>query len=361
MSRFMPSIVRAESSRRGVNLIVLLWTVGIIAVVVSMYRDWLSPLVNRDFVSVWVAGRMATAGHAAQVFDVELLRDTAKKMTGNGLRIGYPYPPHALFIAIPLSRLPYVVAFWTWQSISALLFYVAARPYLPKSFSPGLAVVTPAALISVIYGQVGLFFGALWLFAFSGSSAATAVLTFKPHLGFLAGVEAIRSGRLLRTSAAAAIILAMSVVAFGLDTWRAWLNGAAAGILGDLSHAPYGIWYFQMTTPYLGYGLVGWGLFAVGSILLLVRSFNVFTAATAAFLIAPYGFHYDMTVVSLGFGLLLFERLGQLLAWETFVCALAFLAPVLVQLGTWVVPPLLLTGLYVQTRRFGDCEHPEQS
>jgi hypothetical protein len=187
------------------------------------------------------------------------------------------------------------------------------------------------------------------------------VLTFKPHLGFLTGVEAIRGGRLLSTSAAAAIILAMSVIAFGFDTWRVWLSGAAAGILGDLSHAPYGIWYFQMTTPYLGYGLVGWGLFAVGSILLLIRSFNVFAAATAAFLIAPYGFHYDMTVVSLGFGLLLFERLGQLLAWETFVCALAFLAPVLVQLGTWVVPPLLLAGLYVQTRRFGDGEHPEQS
>jgi hypothetical protein len=332
------------------HLVFLLWVFGALAVVVSMHRGWLSPLVDRDFVSVWVAGKMATGGHAAQVFDVDMLRATAKQMTGNPLSIGYPYPPHALFIAVPLSLLPYSLAFWTWQSISALLFCVAARPFLPKGLSPALAVITPAGLISVIYGQVGLFFGALWLFSFRGSWAATAALTFKPHLGVLAGVETIRSHHLIKTCAAIVVIFALSAIAFGLDSWRMWLSGAAAGIAGDLSKAPYGIWYSQMTTPYLGYGLIGWGLFGAAAILLLIRRFDVFTAATASFLVAPYGFHYDMTVVCLGFGVLLFVRWRQMAPWETFICGLAFLSPVLVQLGTWIVPPLLLAGLYVQTR-----------
>jgi hypothetical protein len=340
-----------KGDKRRLSLVIVLWGFGILAVVVSMYRGWLSPLVNRDFVSVWVAGKMTLGGHPAQVFDVDVLRATAKQMTGNPLKIGYPYPPHALFIAVPLSLLPYPIAFWTWQIGSALFFYVAARPYWPKGLSAVLAVVTPAGLISVIYGQVGLFFGALWLFAFRGSWAATAVLTFKPHLGVLAGVETIRDRFFIKTGIATTLILALSVAAFGFDTWQAWLSNAAAGIAGDLSNAPYSIWYSQMTTPYLGYGLVGWGLFAATAIFLLIRKFNVFTAATASFLIAPYGFHYDMPVVCLGFGILLFKYLDELPPWKTFVCALAFLAPFLVQLGTWIVPPLLLVGLYIQTER----------
>jgi hypothetical protein len=105
-----------------------------------------------------------------------------------------------------------------------------------------------------------------------------------------------------------------------------------------------------MTTPYLGYGVVGWACFTLAGLLLLARNFNVFTAATAAFLIAPYGFHYDMTVVCLGFGVLLFQKWRTMPPWHTFICALAFLSPVLVALGTWIVPPLLLAGLYVQVR-----------
>jgi hypothetical protein len=215
-----------------------------------------------------------------------------------------------------------------------------------------LAVLTPAALINVLFGQVGLFFGALWLFAFSGSAIAAAALTFKPHLGALVAVDAVRSKRLLRTAIYASLMLIVSAAVFGADVWRAWLTGAATHQLGDLTSTsnPFGVWFYQMTTPYLAYGLLGWACFACAAALLLVRRFDVFTAATAAFLIAPYGFHYDMTVVCLGFGLLLFRRWRSMPAWQTFVCALAFLVPMLVALGTWIASPLLLAGLYVQTR-----------
>jgi hypothetical protein len=115
--------------------------------------------------------------------------------------------------------------------------------------------------------------------------------------------------------------------------------------------AQYPNWYVQMTTPYLGYGMLGWLAFAAGAIFLLTRRFDVFTAATATFLIAPYGFHYDMTVVCLGFGLLLFQNWRSMPPWQCLVCALAFLSPVMVRAGTWLVPPLLLAGLYVLTSR----------
>ena len=105
-----------------------------------------------------------------------------------------------------------------------------------------------------------------------------------------------------------------------------------------------------MTSPYLAYGLIGWLLFACAAITLLFRRFDVFTAATAAFLITPYGFHYDMTVVCFGFGLLLFNSWRKMPAWQTFVCAMAFLVPLIIAVGSWLASPILLAGLYVQTR-----------
>ena len=244
------------------------------------------------------------------------------------------------------------VAFWAWQSVSAALFYFAARSYLPPRFPTLLAVLTPAAAVNIQFGQVGLFFGALWLFAFSGSAFAAAALTFKPHLGALVAFDVVRSKRLLRTVIWGALIFAAVTAVFGFHIWQAWLTGAAARQLGDLTSTdnPFGVWAYQMTTPYFAYGMVGWALFASAAIFLLVQRFDVFTAATAAFLIAPYGFHYDMTVVCLGFGLLLFRRWRTLPAWQTFICAVAFMIPLLVAFGSWIASPLLLVGLYVQTR-----------
>lgn len=342
----------AETEYRfGHWLVVALWGFGILAIALFFYKAWLSPLTERDFVALWAAGKLAASGHVLEAYDVDTLRAAGSQIVGaTSVKLSYPYPPHALFIAVPLSMLPLPVAFWIWQLISAGLFYAAARPYLPARFPAILAVLTPAALINILFGQVGLFFGALWLFAFSGSRIASALITFKPHLAALVGVEVIKTRRVLGTAAILIAVLLASVLVFGLDSWVAWFSGSVVRQAGTMVDRGEGSWSFQMVAPYFGYGLVGWLLFAAAAIALLIRSFNVFTAATASFLIAPYGLHYDLTVVCLGFGLLLFRRLPELPAWQAFVCAVVFLLPLLVVLGTKIAPPLLLFGLYVQTR-----------
>jgi len=338
-------------SKTSNRLVLALWAFGIMGTFFLLREAWPTPLNERDFVAVWVAGKLAAAGHVAQVYDTETLRAIGPAIGGSTVvKLAYPYPPHFLFVAVPLSLLPESVAFVIWQAVSGALFYIAARPYCPPGFPRILVLLTPAALINVLFGQVGLFFGSLWLFAFGGSAVAAAILTFKPHLGLLVAVEAARKRRLLITSAIAIAILGLSAVVFGVDAWRAWFLGAATHQLDNLAVSPEGIWQFQMVTPYLAYGLVGWLLFAGASVALLFRRFDVFTAATGAFLIAPYGFHYDMSVVCLGFGLLLFQRWRDMPAWQTFICAIAFLLPLVVALGTWIASPILLAGLYVQVR-----------
>ena len=117
----------------------------------------------------------------------------------------------------------------------------------------------------------------------------------------------------------------------------------APGSRGKLLH--------MMPTPLIGYGLAGHLVFAACAILLLTRNFNVFTAATATFLILPYAFHYDMTVANLGFAVLIFRHWEEMGLLEKVAACLGFLVPEFTTLGSWFAPPLLLAGLYVQTRR----------
>jgi len=330
-------------------MVYALWGLGILGAA-AMFRTSLhSHLVNRDFAVFPIAGKLAAGGHAAQAYTVAGNQPIVQQM-GRVIESLYLYPPHSLFFAVPISFLPYDLAYWGFQAATAAMFYVAARPYVPPNFPTILAVLTPAALISVGFGQVGLMFGALWLWAFNGSPTAAALLTFKPHLGFLVAIEEARRRQILVTSAIAIALIALSVVVFGIASWQAWLNEALVFHVHDLAPRDYDAWMNKMTTPYLGYGLIGWALFGVAAIALLVHRFDVFTAGTATFLITPYGLHYDMTVVCLGFGLLLFSRWRAMPSWQTFVAALAFLSPLLVGLGTWLASPILLAGLYVQTR-----------
>ncbi len=344
------SRLNSASATAGNMLVYILWLAGFLGTaVVGLMGAHLIPVSERDFVSVWVAGKLATSGHAAQAFDIDSLRAAAAAYAGTTYKIAFPYPPHILFFAVPISFLPLTVSFWLWQAMSALLFCVAARRYLPAGMSPLLAVLTPAAVVNVTYGQNGFLLGALWLFAFRGSALSAALLTIKPHVGFLVAIEMIRRKLVLRTSMIAIALVVLSALLFGIGAWHASIAGAATTQFSMISNGKYPNWFVQMTTPFVGYGYIGWFLFAVTASTLLMRCFNVFTAATATFLISPYGFHYDMTVVCLGFGILLFERWRSLPPWQVFVCALAYLSPVLVRAGTWFVPPILLIGLYAQT------------
>jgi hypothetical protein len=71
-----------------------------------------------------------------------------------------------------------------------------------------------------------------------------------------------------------------------------------------------------------GYGIPSQVAFGLAAAVLLVRNFNVFTAATATFL--PYGFHYAMPVVCLGFATLIVTRWDVLPSWQKVVACLAF-------------------------------------
>lgn len=259
----------------------------------------------------------------------------------------YSYPPHGLFIAVPASLLPLRLA-WPAFSIATLaVFLFAARPYLPRNL--WVAALSPASVICMTYGQYGLLTSALFLLAFQKRAWAAALLTFKPHIGFLSAIAFLKDSRSFALAALLSCsLIVASVAVFGPQSWLGFLD-IAIYQAGRMTWAGGSLFHSQVA-PLFGYGLIGYIAFATSALVLLARQPGVFTAATATMLVSPYGFHYDMPAVCLGFAVLISTQWFNLRSWEKLIACLCFASPGLVLAGTWVVPPVLLAGLWVQVR-----------
>lgn len=319
-----------------------LWAVGAIVPIVMML---LNTSGRYDFGALWIGGKLALSGNM-QVYDLDVSRVVAELFTGGG-NANFPYPPHALFIFVPFALLPYKLAYFAWNAATAVFFYLAARPYLPKDFNPILAILTPAALTCLHFGQTGLLLGGLWLFAFRGSWASVALLTFKPHLGILSVLALRGRAAFLWTTLAVIALVGLSLLALGQQVWVDFVRHSISHT-GEIGHRTS--WMRAGISPGIGYGLIGWIPFAVAAGLILARNVNAFTAATASLLISPYGFHYDMSVACLGLGLLVFAHWSRMPVHYRIATMLGFLVPILVKSGTWWMPPILLWALWVQVK-----------
>ena len=323
--------------------------VASLVLVTLRYENWPLQILrggyDSDFASLWFAGHAVLDG--TPVYDVAALTELAKGWNANARYIPFVYPPFVLFLAVPCALLPMWLAFPLWNAVSLSLFCVAAR-----SYGRGWILVTPATLICLLFGQYGLMIGALWLWAWRLRPWAVVLLTAKPHVGFLAGFPFLREPRrLVAPALIATSLFAASVAAFGIDVWPAFFHQAFGSYAEFVRKGGFPVMVLQAVTPMIGYGIPGALLYGFAAVVMVWRRLDVFTAATATFLISPYGFHYDLTVVCLGFGLLLARR--QLQWFEQLICLLAFFSPLIVGYGTWLVPPILLLGLWVQCRNPG--------
>jgi len=347
------------SQRLPIPFIAGLWLAGAL---VTLWMVWNGLGQNqlstdKDYANLWVAGRLALDGNIPAIFDVEAFRQASVPLLGERIAGNYSYPPHALFLAVPFAALPYEWSLVAWTLVGMAFFMWAAREHCHKVMPLFLVVLTPAALDNIRFGHYGFFAGGLFLLAFSNRSRiaglAAAALTIKPHLGLMVAVQMLLHRRALVIAIAGTVALVIaSLLAFGPSAWTGFLTETFSYQSGLIAPGSRGKLVHMMPTPLVGYGLVGHLIFATCAVLLLSRCFNVFTAATATFLILPYAFHYDMTVANLGFAILIFTRWDEMRLLEKLAACLGFLVPEFTTFGTWFAPPLLFAGLYVQTRQF---------
>lgn len=333
---------------------------------------------GRDFVNLWTGGRLALNGRLDMLYDLAAYHREQRALFGAIGQHNYSYPPIALFLNLPFALLPYGVALAVWVMGSAALFVAAARPWW-CTVSPRptwLLVLAPAATLNIWAGHYGFLIGSLFLLGFAAlprrkalAGLCFALMAVKPHLAVLVPLVLILRGEWRAFGWAAATVMALvaaSVAAFGAGLWEQYLTvtlGVQAALI-DPGGSFFGFMATSWASALLRAGLsphFAWGVqgavaaLAVAGLVLARRAPPVdlaLLAATATFLVLPYGFNYDLIVVALVAAMLVERR--DLSPGRRMVAMVALVAPqfgmAAAVFGLPLLPAALLALFVLQLR-----------
>jgi arabinofuranan 3-O-arabinosyltransferase len=305
--------------------------------------------IFNDFVTIWAAGKMALAGHAAQAYDWSQLKPVDESVVGpvSGY-LGWPYPPTFLLVASALALLPYVTAFFVWVCGTFIAYVAVIRAIIGDRVGYFLAAAFPGVIANFMVGQTAfvsaaLIGGTLTLMDTQPVWAGVmlGLLTYKPHLGLLFPIALAVSGRwkvFFTAGIVAALMAAVSWIAFGTASWEAFAPNLGHALVADGS-ADWG----KMQTAFglvhaLGGGdTLAWtaqifiAVVAAGAIALLWRrdvAYEIKAAGlgVATLLATPHLLTYDLAVLAVPLAFLFrFGREHGFLPYETAGMGLACL------------------------------------
>jgi hypothetical protein len=288
--------------------------------------------IFNDFVTIWAAGKMALAGHAAQAYDWAQLKPVDESLVGpvSGLLV-WPYPPTFLLAAAALALLPYVAAFLVWTFGTFIAYLAIIRTIIGDRVGYFLAAAFPAVIANIVVGQTAfvsasLIGGALvWMDTQPvWAGVLLGLLTYKPHLGLLFPIALAVSGRwrvFITAGIVAALMAAVSWMVFGGDSWFAFASGIGHSLVSDGAAD----WGKMQTASGLVRALGGgdtlaWSaqigiiVIAAAAVAVLWRSeagyeIKAATLGVAALLAAPHLLTYDLVILAVPLAFLF--RLGR--------------------------------------------------
>lgn len=338
-------------------------------------------VLGSDYLALHAAGELAFRGEALLAYDGAAHYALQQKIAGTGALdyAGFYYPPHYLLILAPLGALPYLPAFFVWMAASFGAAFAIVRTIVPRRETLLFAIGFPGTLINFAHGQNGflstaLFGGALVLLDKRPvlSGVLFGLMTYKPHLGVLVPLVLLVTGRwtvILSAAITTAALLAATTLIFGTGIWPAMAAMSAFAqneVLGTghigwhQIHSVYAMarnWgagetpaymlHAAIALPIAGLTIRAWsqqGAFEIKAALLV----------TAALLMTPYGFSYDLTLLGLPIAFLIAHGLKSGFApYQKSLLALSFVLPVLSEplaanTGFHIVP-FALIGLFAHT------------
>jgi hypothetical protein len=336
-----------------------------------------------DTSAFWLAGRLAIKAATATVYHAAAFATYgAAILPGHLDHYPFPYTPVSLFPAALLSLAPLATAYvlFTLATIAAAILVLrrAAIPWL--GILVGLA--GPAAMWSIYLGQFGLICGALLVGALAlldrrPAEAGTllGLLILKPPYAVVAPVVVL-AGRHWRAMVAGlltlVLLVAMSVLCFGLSAWSGFLGPGRATA------------HFLLVTPF-GHGdpvlgvSVFWMLRSLGAGIMAATAVQIVVALAALaatawlwrgpvadpparllatlcllLLTTPYGYGDDMVGLSVALALN-FRRAAPI---ANAVLAVVWLSPALIghflqTLGFLTEPLFIAAALVLAVLRLG--------
>jgi hypothetical protein len=299
--------------------------------------------LGRDFINIWISGRLAMEGLAADLANRDLYFEHIGRLFGPVSSFhNWSYPPHALFLTVPFGAMGYGIALFLWLglTLAACLFASSGmKGSLLLTEGEGrqqvillslLLVTSPAFLANLTSGQNGFLTAALLIGGFRLrerypllAGLCFAVLTIKPQLGILLPFLLMLEGRWKVIFSAGFFtlgLMAASWFVFGREPWQEFFT-LTFEYQKELLLRPAGEFY-QVMMPGLHMMLVKSGMNPSLSLALhwLVaipvaltalyvwrkqvkhgqeitpQSLLLLTLATV--LITPYGFNYDYVMVT---------------------------------------------------------------
>lgn len=279
--------------------------------------------IPTDFVNVWAAGKLALQGHPALAWDWDVQRRIELDLLGQDFPgyFAWHYPPPFLFVAAFLAQFPYVTAFAGWAYASFIPYALAMRAIVGRGFGLLLAAGFPALFSNMLVGQNGcltaaLVGGTLYLLPVRPVLAGICLglLTYKPQYGLLFPIVLIATQRwttFISASVTAILLALVSLLAFGIDSWQAFVHWLPMFSQAFLTEGKATWWklqsLFSMVRYFGGSESLGWAfqwVLTAGVAVVLVTlwrspvrySLKAAALAVGLLLTTPYLFMYDMMV-----------------------------------------------------------------
>jgi alpha-1,2-mannosyltransferase len=290
---------------------------------------------GRDFINVWTGGHLVREGRLGVLYDLKAYFAYQRSLFGPIGPHNYSYPPVSYPLAAAFSVLPYWASLVAWTGSTGALFVYASRKWWPKGSGPvWLAVLTPAAIVNIWAGHYGFLVGALFLLGWTSldehprrAGVLFGLMLIKPHLAVLVPLALLIRREWTALGAAAATVAALltaTILCFGWQPWAEFLfrtSGEQASLI-DAHDSFCRLMSTSTATALMGLG-GGWGValaaqavVALGGIVMVsvaawrrMRTRELaFLTGTCTFLVLPYAFNYDLTVVCVGALALLHSR-----------------------------------------------------
>ena len=371
-------------SRRRVLLdagVLMVLEIGATIFFIALTHGWVVPLVHpttTDFASFYAAGSLADAGTPHFAYDP--VRHHAAEELATEPGVGYIffyYPPIFLMVCAVLARMPYLVAFIAFELATLAAFLLVGRAILRER---GWGVLVPLVAFPAVFWTFGVGQNGFLTAALFGAGTMLldrrpvagglllGALSFKPQFGLLIPI-ALAAGRqwraFLAAAAAVAALSLLSLMWFGLDTWRGFFASLAGS---HLTYESGRIDLGAMINPFGAVRLVGGSAalaYGVHAIVALVAAAAVAvvwrrapadlparaaTLIAATLLAAPVALMYDMTLALIA-GAWLVRRGAErgFLPWEKSLLTVIYLVPLVSRLigDIWRVPiaPFALAAL----------------
>ena len=348
-------------------------------------HDFAGRPLGTDFAQVWIAGGEALSGHPEEPFDLASHFAEQRTFFGPASDVyGWHYPPYFLGLAALLALMPYALALAVWQFATLPLYLAGIASVLHesgvglrKALVPALAF--PAVFVNLTHGHNGfltasLFTGALLCLEARPLLAGMlfALLAYKPQFGLVIPVALIAGQHwraLIGAIATVTAMTALSLAAFGLQTWGAFQESldvtrrfvleqgdtgwekiqsvfSAVRMLGGSVSEAYAV---QTATSVFVVGAVAWLWHRRAD--LRLKSGALLCAALLA---TPYSLDYDMVLLGpavaflaaygLEKGFAPFEKTLLAVVWVT-----PLLARVVAKLSHIPVGPMVMLALFACT------------